>query len=91
MMRQELIGLHAKVIQSTCVEYIGVQGIILMESRNMITIKREGSTPIRIPKRTVVLELITPDNSRVRIDGIRILGRPENRIKMKERKRLGRS
>ena len=86
MLRQELIGLHAKVIESTHEGYIGMEGIILMESRNMIVLKREGSTPVRIPKRSIMLELATPDNQRVMIDGIGIIGRPENRIKMKERK-----
>jgi ribonuclease P protein subunit POP4 len=86
LLRQELIGLHAKVVESTHKGYLGVQGIILMETRNMITLKKEDSIPVRIPKRSITLELTIPDNAKVRIEGSSMIGRPENRIKMKKRK-----
>lgn len=57
-----------------------------MESRNMIVLQRRGPTQVRIPKRSVILEISTPDNQKVRILGSEIVGRPENRIKMKKRK-----
>jgi ribonuclease P protein subunit POP4 len=84
--RQELIGLHARIIRSTHQGYIGMEGPIIMESRNMIVLRKSGSTEVRIPKRSVILEISTPDNQKVRIYGSEIVGRPENRIKMKKRK-----
>jgi ribonuclease P protein subunit POP4 len=63
-----------------------MEGTILMESRNMIVLGTGGPNPIRIPKRSVTLEISIPDDQKVRIDGNEIIGRPENRIKMKKRK-----
>lgn len=86
MARRELIGLHAKVVSSRHKGYVNIEGPIVMESRNMIDIAVDDSSVKKLPKRSVTLELSIPDNGKVRIDGIEIVGRPENRIKMKRRK-----
>jgi RNase P/RNase MRP subunit p29 len=52
----------------------------------MIVLGTGGPNPISIPKRSVTLEISIPDNQKVRIEGNEIIGRPENRIKMKKRK-----
>jgi RNase P/RNase MRP subunit p29 len=52
----------------------------------MIDIAVGNSSFKRVPKKSVTLELSIPNNGKVRIDGTEIVGRPENRIKMKTRK-----
>lgn len=59
-----------------------------MESRNMIDIETENSSFKRIPKKSVTLELSIPDDGRIRFDGMEIVGRPEDRVKMKRRKMI---
>ena len=86
MARHELIGLHAKVVSSTHEGYVNIEGPIITESRNMIGITVGNSSLKRVPKKSVILELSIPDNGNIRIDGSDIVGRPENRIKMRRRK-----
>lgn len=50
----------------------------------MIVIKTDNSSVKRIPKNSVVLEVTIPDNGKVKIDGVKIVGRPENRIKKRK-------
>ena len=57
-----------------------------MESRNTIDISTGNASSKRIPKKSVILELSVPNAGKIRIDGREIVGRPENRIKMKRRK-----
>ena len=59
-----------------------------MESRNMIDIDVGNSTLKRVPKKSAIIEFQTADGSKVRLNGIEILGRPENRIKMKRRRKF---
>jgi RNase P/RNase MRP subunit p29 len=60
----------------------------MMESRNTIDISTGSTSLKRIPKKSVILELSVPDSGKIRIDGMEIVGRPENRIKMKRRKMI---
>jgi RNase P/RNase MRP subunit p29 len=52
----------------------------------MIDIDVGNSTLKRVPKKSAVIEFSIPDGGKVRLNGIEILGRPENRIKMKRRR-----
>jgi len=65
---------------------VNIEGPIITESRNMIGITVGNSSLKRVPKKSVILELSIPDNGNIRIDGSDIVGRPENRIKMRRRK-----
>ena len=80
MLRHELIGLEAIVVTSSDPGLVGVRGTIVDETQNMLIIER-GGEPRAVPKSTSIFELILPGGERVKIDGIRLLGRPEDRIK----------
>jgi RNase P/RNase MRP subunit p29 len=54
----------------------------------MIDIDVGNSTLKRVPKKSAIIEFQTADGSKVRLNGIEILGRPENRIKMKRRRKF---
>jgi len=49
----------------------------------MIILATKNSSLKRIPKRSVVLELSIPEKGKIQIDGVEIVGRPENRLKKK--------
>ena len=64
---------------------IGIQGIIIDETRNTIKIDT-GTEEKIIPKANVTLLFTLPEGDKVSIDGKVILARPEDRIKKKFKK-----
>jgi len=86
IVQQELIGLKVKVVKSSQPGYVGMEGKMIDETRNTITILHKNKKKIVI-KNTAVFNFTMPDGTIVEIDGKTIVGRPENRIK-KRVKRL---
>lgn len=86
IVQQELIGLNAKVVRSSHPGYVGIAGRVLDETRNTIIIVHENKKKIII-KSTAVFNFTMPDGTIVEIDGKAIVGRPENRIKKRVRRR----
>lgn len=77
--RHELIGLRAKVLKSCCKGYEGLQGRVLDETRNLLTLGTIRA-PKKIPKRGSIFEFTLHDGDRARIDGGVLVGRPEDRV-----------
>jgi ribonuclease P protein subunit POP4 len=71
----ELIGLEAKVVDSSNESNIGIHGMIVDESKNMIII--DGK---KVLKKDAKFEIIV-DNEKVVIDGNNLLKGPVERIK----------
>jgi len=86
IVQQELIGLDAKVVRSSHPGYVGILGRVLDETRNTIIILHENKKKIII-KSTAVFHFTMPDGIIVEIDGKAIIGRPEDRIKKRVRRR----
>jgi len=86
IVQQEFIGLNAKVVKSSQPGYVGMEGKVLDETRNTLTILHKNKKKIVI-KNTAIFNFTMPDGTIVEIDGKTIVGRPENRIK-KRVKRL---
>jgi len=80
IVQQELIGLNAKVAKSSHTDYVGIEGRVLNETRNTITILHKNKKKIVI-KNTAIFNFTMPDGTVVEIDGKAIIGRPEDRIK----------
>lgn len=78
--RHELIGLEARVSASSHKGYVGLSGEVVDETRNMLVILSRGRFK-RIPKKCSVFQFKLPDGSLVEVEGWRILGRPEDRVK----------
>ena len=77
--KHELIGLNIKVIKATNKSLIDKQGIIVDETKNTITIEKNGKEK-KLLKTAIVLE--TKINGKIiHIDGKSIAKRPEDRIK----------
>ena len=85
IVQQELIGLNAKVARSSHPGYVGIEGRVLNETRNTITILHKNKKKVVI-KNTAIFNFIMPDGTIVEIDGKAIIGRPEDRIKKRVKK-----
>lgn len=78
--KHEIIGLKAKIVASSCRSLVGLEGKIIDESRQMIVIEtKEGLK--KVPKETSVFFLTLPDGKEVKLEGRKIVGRPEERIR----------
>lgn len=86
ILQHEFIGLHAKVVRSLHSNYVGIEGRVIDETRNTLTILHENREKVVI-KNTAVFNFTLPDGTVLEIDGKAIIGRPENRIKKRIRRR----
>ena len=80
MLRHELIGLEARVVNSSDPGLLGVQGTIIDETRDMLVIEQAGRPKI-VPKATSVFMLALPSGEEVEVDGAKLVARPEERVK----------
>jgi ribonuclease P protein subunit POP4 len=76
----EIIGLDVQVVKSTNPSCIGIQGAIINESRNTLTIHHSNEDSIII-KNTSVFHFTTKNGTIIEVDGNIITGRPEDRVK----------
>jgi ribonuclease P protein subunit POP4 len=82
VIRHELVGLAARVVSSSNPAQVGISGMIIDESRNMLVIMTRNG-PKRIQKKSARFELRLPDDTRVVVDGSVLVMRPEKRISMR--------
>jgi ribonuclease P protein subunit POP4 len=84
LIRHELIGLTVEIANATNKALIGLSGLVVDESRNMLTI--ETKTGIRkIAKAGSTFMFMLPSGQRVMIEGGKLVGRPEERIRKRAR------
>ena len=85
VVRHELIGLHAKVVQARNTANSKLAGKIVNETYKTLVIDtRTGEK--RLFKDQVVLQLELPDKKKVEVDGQLLVARPWDRIKKKLQK-----
>jgi ribonuclease P protein subunit POP4 len=85
ILRHELIGLKTIVARSSNTLLVGTRGRIVDETRNTVKLStREGVK--MIPKGIAVFRFDLPDGSTVEVEGAKLVGRPENRMKARGRK-----
>jgi ribonuclease P protein subunit POP4 len=85
ILRHELIGLKTIVARSSNTLLVGTRGRIVDETRNTVKLStREGMK--MIPKGIAVFRFDLPDGSIVEVEGAKLVGRPENRMKARGRK-----
>ncbi len=75
----ELIGLEMRVIFSPDPSQIGISGKVVDETANLLIIKTEKGFK-KIPKKYRKFEFFVGKRT-IRLNGDRILGRPEERVK----------
>ena len=79
IVRSELIGLEAEVTQASNESLIGLRGLIIDETKNTLSIEREGVEK-KVIKSQVMLNILF-DGQTFQIDGKVLVGRPEDRLK----------
>jgi len=84
--QSEFIGLNAKVVKSTNPNYVGISGKVIDETRNTLVIRHENEEKV-VVKNVAVFHFTMPDGTIVEVDGNIILGRPEDRVKKRLRRR----
>ncbi|MFW9912170.1 MAG: ribonuclease P protein component 1 [Candidatus Thorarchaeota archaeon] len=84
--RHELIGLETHIVQSSDPGHICRQGSIVDESKEMIYISTETGE-IAAPKMISVFDFKLPNGTVVRVEGDKLRGAPENRMKKRLRRR----
>jgi len=75
----ELIGLPAKVVESTDPSLVGIEGNVTDETRNMVTIEHDGKEK-KVAKANASFVFALPD-AKVKVDGRLLVSQPENRIR----------
>ncbi|MDO8633814.1 MAG: ribonuclease P protein component 1 [archaeon] len=76
----ELVGLEVEVIESTDKNKKGMKGIVVDETKNVLTIEA-GKQEKKVPKKEAVFEFAL-GSEKARVDGEKICFRPEDRIKI---------
>jgi len=82
----EFIGLNAKVVKSTNPDYVGITGKVIDETRNTLVVRHEKEDKV-VVKNVAVFHFTMPDGTVVEVDGNIIIGRPEDRLKKRLRRR----
>jgi len=81
IVRHELIGLQCNVAQSSNPSQEGLKGKIVDETKSSIVLETKNGRK-RLLKRNIVLDLKVQDKV-IRIKGLLLEGRPEERVKFK--------
>ncbi len=85
LVRHELIGLHVRVVASSNFSAIGGNGRVVDETREMLAVETEFGEKHYV-KEQCTFAFTLPSGEVVRVDGKVLVGRPEDRIKKKQRK-----
>jgi len=82
----EFIGLKAKVVKSSNPNYVGIAGTVVDETRNTLVIRHKNEDKV-IVKEAAIFQFTLTDGTVVEIEGNVILGRPEDRVKKRFKRR----
>jgi len=85
ILRHELIGLNVKVMLDSNPYNTSLSGRVVDESRNTLTIRHDDRDRI-IPKGNALFRFTLPTGG-VDVEGSYIVGRPEDRVKRKMKRR----
>jgi ribonuclease P protein subunit POP4 len=84
--QDEFIRLKAKVVKSSNADCVGISGTVIDETRNTLSIRQNDADKM-VVKDSSVFHFTMPDGTIVEVDGKVILGRPEDRLKKKIKRR----
>jgi len=85
LIRHELIGLEVKVTDSANKFQVGIKGLVVDETKNLLTIETEKGIK-KIQKKGTSFIFTIPNGKKVKVDGSIIAKRPEERVKLKVKK-----
>jgi ribonuclease P protein subunit POP4 len=79
VLRHELIGLFAKIVESPDLTLQGMSGTIVFETKNMISIRKDSVTRQAAKRAAKKIKLQTHSGACF-ISGSTLIGKPEDRI-----------
>lgn len=82
LLRHELIGLNLEITMSNNRQLTGFEGRITDETERTLTLATSRGSKT-IPKDVAIFNIHLPDGVTLEVNGRRLLGRPEERLKMK--------
>jgi len=85
LIRHELIGLPVEVVNGSNEFQVGIKGMVVNETKNLLVIETKKEVK-KIQKKGSSFIFKIPSGKRVKVDGKRIAARPEDRIKLKVKK-----
>lgn len=80
VLRHELIGLDARVANSSDPQLVGVCGKIVDETRNTLVIEHDGRAK-QVLKKVSIFRITLPSGEEVEVDGAKLVAPPEERVK----------
>jgi ribonuclease P protein subunit POP4 len=86
LVQNEFIGLKTRVVKNTNQDCIGIRGNVIDETKNTLIIRHKDEDKT-VVKNVSVFHFTMPDGTIVEVDGKVIVGRPEDRLKKKLRRR----
>ena len=84
ILQHEIIGLNAKVEESTDEKLCGVEGKAVDETQNMLVIRKEDGSEIKAAKKNQTFIFTLPDKTRVKVLGSLLHGDSIERLKKKQ-------
>ena len=84
LVRHELIGLEARVVESSNPSQAGLSGRVVDETRQTLSIET-GKGVKSLAKDQCVFSFRLPSGEKVKVDGKLLVSRPEDRVKKKLR------
>lgn len=78
-LRHEIIGLKADVLYSSNPLFVGIKGVVINETKNMLVLK-VNSEKKQLPKKDVVFGFFLKNEVFIRVDGKQLLERPADRV-----------
>ena len=82
LLRHELIGLEARVVNSSDPTLLGTYGKIVDETREVLVVEQEGRAKI-VPKSSSTFLITLPSGEEVTVEGKKLVGRPCERVRRK--------
>jgi len=85
LIRHELIGLRVEIVASFNKFHIGIKGLVVDETKNLLIIETENGIK-KVQKKGTNFIFTIPNGKKVKVNGAIIAKRPEERIKLKVKK-----
>jgi ribonuclease P protein subunit POP4 len=85
LIRHEIIGLDAEVVASQNKFQVGIKGLVVDETKNLLAIETKDGVK-RIQKKGSEFIFTIPDGKKVKVRGLLLAKRHEDRVKLKVKK-----
>ncbi len=85
LIRHELIGLRVDIVDSLNKFHVGIKGLVVDETKNLLIIETEKGIK-KVQKKGTDFIFTIPNGKKVKVNGAIITKRPEERVKLKVKK-----